>query len=115
MLKAGQKRIDALGRFLLANLVGDQLMDIAAQHPQILDFARAANFVAQALSIGAFDILKAQFGIQFDFRHAHLFWLDLSLRFASQKRNRKTERFRVALAVAGALWTRGLDHSKDHE
>ncbi len=91
MLKAGQQGIDALGSLGLADVVRNELMDIHAQHPKIFDFARAANFVAQAISILTLNVLETQLNLKLDLRDAELVFDGFFLHFAAHEGQRETK------------------------
>ncbi len=114
MFKARQKRIDACGSLLLTDVARNQLVDIAALHPQFLHFACAADFVSQARGLLAFDVLEAKLYFELHSRNIHFVFRRLCICFAAAEWQRQTERLETAAAATGILKAQGVAHGKNH-
>ena len=83
VFKARQKRIDAGGSLLLADVARNQLVDITALHPQVFHFACAADFVSQARGLLAFNVLEAKLNLELHSRNTHFVFRRLCICFAA--------------------------------
>jgi hypothetical protein len=114
VFKARQKRIDAGGSLLLTDVARNELVNIAALHPQVLNFACAADLVSQAGGLLAVDVLEAKLNFELHIRNRHFCLRRLCTRFAAAEWQRNTERLQTAAALAGIFKTHRFAHGKNH-